>query len=320
MARPPSVHPNTLDDHDSSFPPSRAVAAPVDADQARRPGAAPLGGAPGARTRQSVARAARRAQRRIARDPRALLQGVRDLPAVRAALHLRLGGRPRGREPRGRAELARVPAPGRAARPHHVRGRRRARVRRRRGRPVLLLGCRRRDSRRRALGERHSARARAGHGVSLRPRVPGLVDALGRGRQLPATHRMARCGRRRARRVGLRAEAELSEPRRQVPHALSRVALAIPRQAARSRVPGPIGRVALSADRALPHADDGLSRARGSHGAVALGLRAARPADASRAARLAAVLGALARGFRGGVLRRSVLGSRRASTSPATRA
>ena len=169
--------------------------------------------------------------------PRAPLQRVRHLPALRAAVPVRRG--PSRRDAGGRD----AGSPMRVFRRHDVAAVRVVAAARRRAgdargrarRPVLLLRRRRGAAQRRGRRRRPAAGAGAGDAVPLRPRLPG---GLGRRRPGAALHGRASNGWARTARAGAlrRAAARgVPGPRRRTPRAAHRRALGVHARAAGAR-------------------------------------------------------------------------------------
>ncbi len=266
------------------FPPDRALAAAAHAAQAGRAGATSLGSARDARRGESLARSAGRVFRGPARVPGAPLQGVRDLPALRAALPLRIECRPGGLAAPRRAEHPRFPPRRHRAGARHLRGRHDDPVRGRARGSLFLPRRRHRDARLRDARQRHCPGSGAGHAVSLRARVSRVLGAQRPGRQLSASRRVAgtqtaRCWRLRTTSSSRSTSAtSAATARRRSPRTGNSCF-----SPAVLRIPGTDRTVALSPARVLPHAAHGIPVIRRSERSVARRLRAPRHADAAGA-------------------------------------
>ena len=250
-------------------------------------------------------------RRRLCRSlGRTAIQRVRQLSPLRAALPLRRAAGRCGNaggisHPHLRARRYRDG-------PRHLRTGRAADRFRRGKRPALLL-LRRGNSRPRGRDPRRrfAASYGPGHALPFRPRLPCLLEHRWAGRSLPRAGRVDLTEWSCPRHLGLRAAGPLSPFRGGAPDRLHRVPLGVPARAVGGTRQRQVRTAPLPADRVLPDAMDGVSRARQPGAAHSRDVRPTRPRRPSRRSGQSPLLGPIADGFRVPLLLRPVLGSRR---------
>ncbi len=175
--------------HRSPLPPDRRLAAPAHAAASRSAGAASIGRRWSRSRRKPLARS-RGAVRGSRGVPRASLQGIRHVPAVRAAIPLRLHGRPGGRRARRAGKHAGLPAGRRREGPHHpLAGRQAERCSTFSTSVCISSSTRTSPSSRSRCMRTIFCSSRAGHAVPLRPRIPGVLGKDGQGGNCPVFRR-----------------------------------------------------------------------------------------------------------------------------------